>query len=644
MRRGWRAVWANAVIRGAVILQVDAALIAGSLSLALLLRFEGAPPRPVIDAAWALLPAWVATRLVVGIIFRLHRWSFWAPGLTEAAQLCLSTLVGSLALLPVSVWMGRQPLPRSAYVLELLLTTALLGAIRFGPRLSRRWGVERARARSGEVARTLIAGAGTAGDLLLRDILSSPSHPYHVIGYVDDDPAKVGTSLNGRRVLGTLEDLPRLAAEHRVSAVLLAIPGLHQRRIRALLGRCAHLALRYKLFPGSLAQTERRLSAAMLNDLGPDDLLPREPVSFDSGEIGRHIAGRRILVTGAGGSIGGEIARQVAAYGPSRLVLLDMNENELYLLCRSLQAKYPDLDLHPVVANIRDEARILRVGQEHRPEDVFHAAAHKHVPLMEAAPDEALKNNVLGTLHVARMAHAVKAARFLLISTDKAVRPSSVMGASKRAAEVVIGALAERSRTRFTAVRFGNVLGSAGSVLPLFKQQIRGGGPVTVTHPDCTRYFMTISEAVGLVLLAGLNGYGQLCVLEMGEPIRIAEFAAHLITMAGLVPGRDIPIVYTGLRPGEKLTEDLLTEEEERTQVVRNGIRVARAVPPHPEALELVAALRESLDQGDAEHAMDLLRTLVPSYQAAPAPPPRAPPTRQPPRAVELAPALLRVP
>jgi FlaA1/EpsC-like NDP-sugar epimerase len=643
-------VWANAAIRGAILLQVDTALITASLALALLLRFDGAPPRELMEAVRSWWPAWIATRLALAVAFRLQRWSFWAPGLTEAAQLCLCTLLGSLALVLGSWWMRGQALPRSTYVLELFFTTALMGAVRFGPRLMRRWSVERRRVRGGEVARTLIAGAGTAGDLLLRDILGSAAHPYNVVGYVDDDPGKVGTSLNGRRVLGTLDDLPQLAGEHQVSMVLLAIPRLDQRRIRAILRLCSHLGLRYKTVPGSLAWTDRHLSAAMLNDLEADDLLPRKSISFDRREIGQHIAGRRILVTGAGGSIGGEIARQVASHGPARLVLLDMNENELYLLCRSLQAKHPDLSIHPVVANIRDQARILRVGCEHLPEHIFHAAAHKHVPLMETAPEEALKNNVLGTLHVARMAHETGAARFMLISTDKAVRPTSVMGASKHAAEVVIRALAERSQTQFTAVRFGNVLGSAGSVLPLFKQQIRVGGPVTVTHPDCTRYFMTISEAVGLVLLAGLGGYGQLCVLEMGEPIRIADFASHLITMAGLIPGRDIPIVYTGLRPGEKLTEDLLTEEEERSQVVRNGIRVARTPPPLPGALEVVDALGEALVLGNTEHAMLLLRRLVPSYRPAAPPPaqaaaagrePAMPPSAQ---VLALAPALAGAP
>jgi FlaA1/EpsC-like NDP-sugar epimerase len=570
-----------------------------------------------MGAARALLPVWVTARLALALAFRLHRWSFWIPGLNEAVQLCAATLLGTAVLSLVAPWIHEVALPRSAYVLELFLSTALMGIVRFGPRLNRHWSVERSRSRGGDVSRTLILGAGTTGDLLLRDILSSASHPYNVVGYLDDDLEKVGTSLNGRRVLATVDDLPRIARAHLVSTVLIAIPGLHQHRIRAILKLCAHLTLRYKIVPGSLAHTEKQLSAAMLNDLGPQDLLPRDPILFDPAEIREQIAGRRVLVTGAGGSIGSEIARQIAEHGPAKLVLLDLNENELYLLSRSLQAKHPNLELHPVVANIRDEARILRLGREHLPQDIFHAAAHKHVPLMESAPEEALKNNLLGTLHVARMADAVGAERFVLISTDKAVRPTSVMGASKRAAEVVIRALAERSRTKFTAVRFGNVLGSAGSVLPLFKQQIRGGGPVTVTHPDCTRYFMTIPEAVGLVLLAGLNGYGQLCVLEMGEPIRIADFAEHMITMAGLMPGRDIPIVFTGLRPGEKLNEELLTEDEEKTQFVRNRIRVAHTAAPHPGTLAQVHALARALAINDPDRAMRLLRGLVPTYRPA---------------------------
>jgi FlaA1/EpsC-like NDP-sugar epimerase len=297
--------------------------------------------------------------------------------------------------------------------------------------------------------------------------------------------------------------------------------------------------------------------------------------------------------------------------------LLDINENELYFLVRQLQERYPRLPVSAIVADIRDQDRLMRIGREYAPEYVFHAAAHKHVPLMEDSPEEAIKNNVFGTLNVARMADAYGVERFVLISTDKAVHPTSVMGASKRLAEMVIRDIAARSHTAFTAVRFGNVLGSAGSVVPLFKQQIQRGGPVTVTHPDCTRYFMVIPEAVGLVVQAGLAGYGELCILDMGTPVRIAELAANMITMAGLVPGKDIPIVYTGLRPGEKLVETLLTEEEESTQQVRNRIKVAQSPSPPADFQLQLERLQRVAQAGDSSGVLLALRHLIPTYSPA---------------------------
>jgi FlaA1/EpsC-like NDP-sugar epimerase len=306
--------------------------------------------------------------------------------------------------------------------------------------------------------------------------------------------------------------------------------------------------------------------------------------------------------------------------------MVDMNENTLYLGSRRLKEEYPGVDIHAEVADIRELPRLRRLGERYRPEHVFHAAAHKHVPLMEDAPEEAVKNNVFGTINVAQMAHECGAERLVVISTDKAVKPSSVMGATKRIAELAVRDLARGSRTRMTAVRFGNVLGSAGSVVPIFKEQIARGGPVTVTHPHCTRYFMTIPEAVGLVLLAGLGRYGDLCVLDMGEPIKIADMARNLITMAGLVPDVDIPVVFTGLRPGEKLYEELLTEEEEETHQVRNRIMVAKSLPPPHDLHERLRELRRLADGGDREAVLRAIKAVVPTYKRTPGQPLGMPP------------------
>ncbi len=599
--------------RSVVLLALDMSLAASALLLALVLRFEGQVPGDYARAAWVALPGLAAIRLTLSVLFQLHRWSFRLAGLNEAAKLTVAAAVGTALFMAVGVVTGGKLLPRSVYALEFFLTTGAMALVRFGPRVFASWAAEQRRSRSDQTVRTLILGAGSAGDLLLRDIQRSPLTRYNVVGFLDDDPQKLGTSLDGKPVLGTLEELPAVAKKYGVKKVLIAIPRIDPATIRGVLRACSSLKLGYKIIPASFAYFDRRLTAAMLNDLSPEDLLPREKVDFDPQEIRQHLKGKRVLVTGAAGSIGSEIARQVASHAPESLVLVDMNENELYLLSRSLEAKYPKLAIHALIADIREERRMVRMGQEHRPHFVFHAAAHKHVPLMETSPEEAIKNNVLGTLHVARMADKCGAERFVLISTDKAVRPSSVMGASKRAAELVVRAVAEKSRTKFTSVRFGNVLGSAGSVVPLFKQQIQRGGPVTVTHPDCTRYFMTIPEAVGLVLLSGLGGYGELCVLDMGEPIRISELASDMITMAGLVPGRDIQITYTGLRPGEKLAEELLTEEEEQTQTVRGRIMVAKPGTPPPDLYVLLEGMRQAAMEGDSERALGLLAELVPN-------------------------------
>ncbi|WP_241759217.1 nucleoside-diphosphate sugar epimerase/dehydratase [Pyxidicoccus parkwayensis] len=596
---------------------LDALLTTASLCAAMMLRFEGLPPARWQTAIIHGLPMLLLVRLGMLGGFGLHRWSFRGAGLSEAGRLVAANLVATIAFEALRSFFFFDRLPRAVVAIELLFTTALMGAHRFAPRLVRQWYLDRQRSRASGTQWALIVGAGSAGDLLLRDLLSTRYGPWHVVGFVDDDPAKHGTHLNGKPVLGPIDALPDLVRKHRVTQVLIAIPRLPSERIRRILDLCRDQGVRFKLIPASFVYLDQRITAAMLHDLSPEHLLPREAITFDREEARKLVTGRRILVTGGAGSIGSEIARQVAEHGPASLVLLDINENELYLLVRQLQERHPELPVSALVGDIRDLDRLMRVGREHAPQYVFHAAAHKHVPLMEDAPEEAIKNNVFGTLNVALMADACGVERFVLISTDKAVHPTSVMGASKRLAEMVIRDVAARSSTAFTAVRFGNVLGSAGSVVPIFKQQISRGGPVTVTHPDCTRYFMTIPEAVGLVVLAGLGGYGELCILDMGAPVRISELAENTISLAGLVPGRDIPIVYTGLRPGEKLEETLLSEEEERTQQVRNHIKVARGSAPPRDFQARLAQLERAARTGDVEAVIRVLRRLIPTYTPA---------------------------
>jgi len=600
---------ASRVLRNAGLLGYDALATLGGFYGALLFRLGGPFPPYYAERARVAAPLLVGLRLGAICAAGLHRWSFRCSGLAEAARLVFWMLGASIVLA-----VAFPGLPRSTYPLEFFFTLSLMGALRFAPRFLESWYADWQRRSLPSTRRTLIVGAGARGDLLARDLLRSTG-AHLVVGFVDDDPALIGMRVCGKPVLGKVEALPQLLRRFRISTVLLALPNLSPRRVREILRVCTAAEVSFKVIPGSYGPEGGRLSAAMLRDLSPEDLLARDPIVLDDGEIRGLVRGRRALVTGAGGTIGGEICRHLAAHRVGELVMVDMNENEMYLGARRLQEEHPSLTLRTEVADIRDFRRLHGLGDQYRPELVFHAAAHKHVPLMESAPEEAVKNNVFGTLHVALMAHRVGAERLVVISTDKAVNPTSVMGASKRVAELVVRDLARRSETKMTAVRFGNVLGSAGSVLPLFTHQIMRGGPVTVTHPDCRRYFMTVREAVNLVLLAGLRAPGDLCVLDMGEPVRIAEFAESLIAMAGFVPGKEIPIVYTGLRPGEKLYEEVLTEEEEQTMFVRNGIRVAKSPPPPSDLPKRLHELKAIVDRGDREEILDALLSLVPTFR-----------------------------
>jgi FlaA1/EpsC-like NDP-sugar epimerase len=614
-------LWSLAVsvpARALLVLSMDAVATALGLEAALLIRFSGAVPVPLEGALPKVLLLLILSRLLLVFVAKLHRWSFRMSGIAEAMRLGVVTAASTVLCMSLLHFTSGFNLPRTVIALEFFASLSLMAGFRFAPRLAATWYSEQVRARKNGLQRTVIVGAGSAGDLLLRDLLRAPDHAYKIVGFVDDDPVKIGSWIGGRPVLGSIDQLPAVVEKLQVTMVMLAIPRLPAERIREILSICGRLKASFKIIPASFAYLNDRITAAMLHDLSPEHLLPRDEVAFDRAEICRLVEGRRILVTGGAGSIGGEIATQVTKNGARSVVLVDMNENGLYLLARRLRETCPGVEIHTEVADIRDASRLRRLGEMYRPQFIFHAAAHKHVPLMEEAPEEAVKNNILGTLNVARMADSCGAERLVFISTDKAVKPSSVMGASKRIAELVVRDLARSSRCKMTAVRFGNVLGSNGSVVPIFKEQIERGGPVTVTHPDCTRYFMTIPEAVGLVLISGLGGYGELCILDMGQAIKIADMAANLITMAGYIPGEEIEIVYTGLRPGEKLHEELLTEDEERTQAVRNRICVAHSPPPPRDLMDRLDELRRLAEIGDRNGILAAIQRIVPTYTVTP--------------------------
>jgi FlaA1/EpsC-like NDP-sugar epimerase len=598
-----------------LILTVDATIAGLCLWLAFLLRFDGRILPEYMGRFATYLALLILARVFSNILLRLHRWSFRFSGLADATRIGVAGLLGTGLFLAGALMLGVRMPPRSVAVLELLLTSCAMTLLRFSPRLARTYQADFRRVRRNGAIRTLIIGAGAAGDMLLRDLAQSDEHNYRVVGFVDDDRSKWGAIIGGVPVLGGIGDLPQVVKRYGIGKVLIAIPRLEGAQVREILSLCAELKVRFKILPVSFVYLRDRTSASMLQDLAPEDLLPREQVTFpDRGEPSPFL-GHRVLVTGAAGSIGSEICRQLTRGGIASLLMVDINENGLYLLKRRFDREHPSVPVVAEVADIRDKGRIRALLEDNRPHDVFHAAAHKHVPLMEAAPCEAIKNNVVATREIAIASDACGVERFVYISTDKAVRPTSVMGASKRVGEMIVRSLAARSKTVYCAVRFGNVLGSAGSVVPLFREQIAAGGPVTVTHPEVRRYFMTTDEAVSLVLKAAYGNFGALCVLEMGEQIKIVDLAKHMITMAGLVPDADIPIVFTGLRPGDKLHEELFTDEEENTSRVNQKILVATSPPP-PRALDrILDEMAEAANAGDAARVVSLLTALVPSYK-----------------------------
>lgn len=466
------------------------------------------------------------------------------------------------------------------------------------------------------MARTLIVGAGEGATMLIKEIGNNEKFENKIIGLVDDDVAKRNLIIRGAKVLGTVDDIPKIADKYDIQEIIIAIPSLDANRSKQILGVCAETECEVKICTGLESMGEGELAQSKIRSVQIEDLLGRDPILLDNEEIKSYIKNKVIFVTGGGGSIGSELCRQIMKYEPEKLVIIDIYENNAYDLQMELNKAYPENQPEVIIASVRDMDRLESLFDKYRPYIVFHAAAHKHVPLMETSPGEAIKNNVFGTYNTARCADKYGVHRFVMISTDKAVNPTNIMGATKRICEMIVQCMQQVSKTEFVAVRFGNVLGSNGSVIPLFKKQIEEGGPVTVTHKDITRFFMTIPEAAHLVLQAAsyANG-GEIFVLDMGQPVKIYDLAVNLIKLSGLRPGIDIEIEVTGLRPGEKLYEELLMNEEGLKDTKHKKIFIGQPIVGTMEKLEAdLALLSDAVEKKDNEYIRNVVAQVVPTY------------------------------
>lgn len=513
------------------------------------------------------LPWLIGIRIVCGCIFRLYHWSFSHAGQSELVDLIVATALGTIlfAGLGHGLHLFSYPPPRSIYVLEAALTLSGMVMLRFFPGYLLVLSDQRLQGHKvgiGDTRRTLIYGNDKNTALLAQELLRTHGHGCSLLGFIDDNQAHWNSHIHGVKVLGGTEQLPQLLEEHRIDQILIADAGLSGQTLRHLVDICGPRQV--KLKKTSLGSNKARSFSVThaLEHINPELLLDRHPVRFDAVDMGGLLRGKAVMVTGAGGTIGSELCRQVALHEVRQLIIFDINENALFFLDAELRDRYPGVDIQLVIGSIRDRSRLNAVMSEFRPHVIFHAAAHKHVPLLENAPGEALKNNVLGTYEVAQCALQHEVERFVFISTDKAVSSASVLGASKRLAELVVRQFNGKGKTIFSSVRFGNVLGSNGSLMEIVCRQIAKGGPVTVTHPQMSRYFMTIQEAAGLVLVSAAMGEGEINVLDMGEPINIDQLVRQIIFLHGLVPERDIEVIYTEPRPGEKMHEELYSDNE----------------------------------------------------------------------------------
>jgi FlaA1/EpsC-like NDP-sugar epimerase len=560
---------------------------------------------------WDTLPIVLLIKLLVFYRCGLLRGWWRYTGMNDAVNIVRAGFFSAVLIYITVILFLRAPgYPRSVVLIDMLLSMAMVGGARF---LVRAY-TERARRYDGQ-KNTLIIGAGQAGRTIAQQLRSNSELPYFPIGFVDDDPAKQGVQFAGLKVLGTTDSLDAVLSRHLVECVLIAMPSAPGRVVEKIIDKCREGKITLRILPPIGDMLNRTVSVKQTRLLKIEDLLNRQPVRINLDEIRARLHDKVLLITGGGGSIGSELARQVASFKPRRLVLLDRSENDLFKISLELASKFPDVNCVPAVGDILDVGRLKELFALHQPSSVFHAAAYKHVPMMEKNCFQAVTNNVFGTYNVALIAKQFHVDDFVMISSDKAVNPTNVMGVTKRIAELIVLAL-QHNRTRFAAVRFGNVLGSNGSVLPIFESQIAAGGPVTVTHPEAKRYFMTVTEAVQLVLQASTMGQGgEIFVLDMGEPVNISDLAKRMIRLSGLEPDRDIQIVYTGLRPGEKLFEELKLEGEGLKPTPHQKVRVLEGgIVPFEQVRTWLEELSALVDARNVHGLVAKLSYIVPEY------------------------------
>ena len=606
----------NKRIRMVILMGIDVGAICLASFLGLFIRFdmniEKIPP-DYSKAVLTYLPVYVVATLAVLFLFRMYATMWSVAGIREVGHIIGACSLASLIQIAGMIMLELH-VPRSYFVLSFFILCIFEGMVRLSYRIFTTITISNYSKKNGK--RVMIVGAGTSGAVILKEMTTSRFSEGRVICFVDDDLNKVGKFLNGVPIAGKRKEIPSLVEKHFIDEIYIAMPSASAKDRKEIIEICRETKCRLKILPGIYQLLNGDVSIAKLREVEIEDLLGRESIRVNLDEILNYVSNKVVLVTGGGGSIGSELCRQIAGHKPKQLIVFDVYENNAYDLQQELKDKFPKLNLIVLIGSVRNTHRIESVFEKYRPDIVYHAAAHKHVPLMEDSPCEAIKNNVFGTYKTAKAADKYGTKRFVLISTDKAVNPTNIMGASKRMCEMIIQMMNSQSKTDYVAVRFGNVLGSNGSVIPLFKKQIEQGGPVTVTHPEIIRYFMTIPEAVSLVLQAGAYAKGgEIFVLDMGEPVKILDLAKNLIRLSGYKPGEDIQIMFSGLRPGEKLYEELLMEEEGLQDTPNKLIHIGRPIEFDAEMFcNQLENLYEIANQ-DSEKIRNVVQQIVSTYR-----------------------------